>query len=68
MLGHFTPRQLGAFWPIYFMLFYTLAGLWFGYAFVAIALGITALTLVGYFFFIGDAFLLVDGRSSMAAA
>ena len=54
-LGHFTPRQLGTFWPIYFMLVYTIAGLWFGYAFVAIGLGITALTLIGYFF-VGDAF------------
>jgi len=50
VLGHFTPRQMGAFWPIYFMLVYIIAGLWFGYAFVAIGLGITTLTLVGYFF------------------
>ena len=57
VLGHFTPRQLGTFWPIYFMLFYSIAGLWFGYAFVAIGLAITALTLVGYFF-TGDAFEL----------
>jgi hypothetical protein len=57
VLGHFTPRQQGAFWPIYFMLFYSVAGLWFGYAFIAIGLGITALTLIGYFF-IGEAFPL----------
>ncbi|OAF16207.1 hypothetical protein [Bradyrhizobium neotropicale] len=57
VLGHFGPRQLGAFWPIYFMLFYTLAGLWFGTAFVAIGLGITALTLFGYFY-IGEGFPL----------
>lgn len=57
VLGHFGPRELGAFWPIYFMLFYTLAGLWFGTAFVAIGLGITALTLIGYFY-IGSAFPL----------
>jgi hypothetical protein len=50
VLGHFTPRQLGTFWPIYFMLLYAIAGLWMGYAFVAIGLGITALTLIGYFF------------------
>ena len=50
VLGHFTPRQLGTFWPIYFMLVYSIAGLWFGYAFVAIGLGIAALTLIGYFF------------------
>lgn len=57
VLGHFGPRQLGTFWPIYFMMFYSLAGLWFGYAFVAIGLGISALTLVGYYF-IGEAFPL----------
>ena len=34
-----------------------LAGLWFGYAFVAIGLGISALTLIG-FFYIGEAFPL----------
>lgn len=48
-LGHFTPRQLGTFWPVYFMLVYTIAGLWVGHAFVAIGLSIIALTLVGYF-------------------
>lgn len=46
---HFSPRQLGAFWPIYFMLVYSIVGLWLGPAFVAIGLGITALTLLGYF-------------------
>jgi len=54
-LGHFTPRQLGTFWPIYFMLVYSIAGLWIGPAFVAIGLAVTALTLIGYFL-IGDAF------------
>jgi hypothetical protein len=49
-LAHFTPRQLGAFWPIYFMLVYSIVGLWMGSAFVAIGFGITALTLVGYFY------------------
>jgi hypothetical protein len=57
VLGHFGPRELGAFWPIYFMLFYMLAGLWFGTAFVAIGLVITVLTLIGYFT-IGAAFPL----------
>jgi hypothetical protein len=56
-LGHFTPRQLDTFWPLYFMLVYTIAGLWVGLAFVAIGLGITALTLIGYFF-AGDWFHL----------
>jgi hypothetical protein len=56
VLGHFTPRQLGTFWPIYFMFFYTLAGLWAGFAFAAIGLGIIVLTLIGYFF-AGDWFL-----------
>ncbi|HEY3795235.1 MAG TPA: hypothetical protein VGM09_25695 [Bradyrhizobium sp.] len=48
-LGHFTPRQLGTFWAIYFMLVYTIAGLWFGRAFVVIGVGVTVLTLIGYF-------------------
>jgi hypothetical protein len=54
-LGRFTPRQIGTFWPVYYMMVYTIVGLWVGYAFVAIGLGITALTLIGYFF-IGDVF------------
>jgi hypothetical protein len=58
VLGHFTPRQQGTFWPIYFMLFYVIAGLWFGYAFVAIGIAITVLTLIGYFFVTGFTFLL----------
>jgi hypothetical protein len=65
VFGHFGPRELGAFWPIYFMLFYVLAGLWFGRAFVAIGVGIIVLTLVGYFYVLGGAFLwwmaLVNG-------
>jgi hypothetical protein len=56
-VGQFTPRQLDTFWPMYFMLVYTIVGLWFGRAFVAIGLGVTALTLIGYFF-IGDWFHL----------
>jgi hypothetical protein len=67
-VGHLRPRQMDAFWPIYFMMVYTIAGLWFGYAFVAIGVGITALTLVG-FFFAADWFNLwmavVDGGGLM---
>jgi hypothetical protein len=58
VLGHYGPRELGAFWPIYFMLFYCIAGLWFGRAFIIIGLGIIVLTLIGYFFVEGFAFLL----------
>jgi len=58
VLGHFGGRELGAFWPIYFMLFYCLAGLWFGWAFLAIGLSIVVLTLIGYFFVGGASFLL----------
>ena len=54
-LGHFTPRMMGTFWPVYFMLFYTIAGLWVGRAFVAIGLSIIALTLMGYYS-VGDSF------------
>jgi hypothetical protein len=58
VFGHFGPREMGAFWPIYFMLLYCIAGLWVGGAFVVIGLGITVLTLIGYFFITGGAFLL----------
>jgi hypothetical protein len=49
VLAHFGPRELSVFWAIYFMLFYTIAGLWVGFAFVVIGIGISALTLIGYF-------------------
>jgi hypothetical protein len=55
VFGHFGPRQLSTFWPIYFMLFYSIAGLWFGYAFIAIGVAVTALTLVGYIY-LGNSF------------
>jgi hypothetical protein len=58
VFAHYGPRELGAFWPIYFMLFYCIAGLWFGRAFIAIGLAIIVLTLIGYFFIEGGAFLL----------
>ena len=58
VLGDFTPRQLGTFWPIYFMLFYAIAGLWFGAAFVLIAICVSVLTLIGYFYIGETAFLL----------
>jgi len=57
VLGDFTPRQLGTFWPIYFMLLYAIAGLWLGYAFVLIGVGISILTLIGYFYVGGEAFV-----------
>ena len=58
VLGDFTPRQLGTFWPIYFMLLYAIAGLWLGYAFVLIGVGISILTLIGYFYVGGETFSL----------
>ena len=56
--GRFGWREMSVFWPVYFMLFYCLAGLWFGRAFLAIGLSITVLTLIGYFFIGGALFLL----------
>jgi hypothetical protein len=56
--GHFTPRQQNAFWPVYIMLFYMLAGVWFGYAFIVIGASIIALTLIGYVYIPGLPFLL----------
>jgi hypothetical protein len=64
LLGHFGPRELSTFWPIYFMLAYTIVGLWTGVAFIVIGLSITALTLIGYVF-VGASFdlwmALIDG-------
>jgi len=57
VLGHFGPRQMIVFWALYGMLFYAMAGLWFGYVFIVIAVCTTALTLIGYYC-IGAAFLL----------
>jgi hypothetical protein len=37
------------------MMMYSIAGLWFGYAFIGIGLLVSALTLVGYFY-AGNAF------------
>ena len=47
-MGHFGWREISVFWPILFMFGYALAGLWFGAAFSAIGLGLTALILMGY--------------------
>jgi hypothetical protein len=47
-LGQFGPREQMAFWPTLFLFGYALAGLWFGAAFSAIGLGLTALILAGY--------------------
>ncbi|UFX46785.1 hypothetical protein HAP47_0008995 [Bradyrhizobium sp. 41S5] len=57
VLGHFGPRQMIVFWTLYGMLFYAMAGVWFGYAFIVIAACTSALTLIGYYC-IGPAFLL----------
>ena len=56
-LGYFTWRQMTVFWALYGMVFYAIAGLWFGYAFMVIALCTTALTLISYYY-AGSAFLL----------
>jgi hypothetical protein len=58
LLGHFGPREMATFWPIYSMLFYCIGGLWFGYAFLALGLGISTLVLIGYVFVTGDGFLV----------
>jgi hypothetical protein len=49
-IARLPGRELNAFWATYWMLAYSLAGLWLGFGFLAIGLGITALTLIGYFF------------------
>jgi len=46
--GHFGPRELDAFWPTLVLFGYALAGLWFGAAFAALGLTLSALVLAGY--------------------
>ncbi|MGD0183906.1 MAG: hypothetical protein ABSC25_01500 [Roseiarcus sp.] len=48
-IGRFGPRELDAFWPTLFLFGYALAGLWFGAAFAALGLGLSALIVAGYF-------------------
>ena len=48
LIGGFGPREQMAFWPTLFLFGYALAGLWFGAAFSAIGVGLTALILAGY--------------------
>jgi hypothetical protein len=48
-VGHFSGRQMSAFWPTYYMMGYAIAGLWLGPAFMVIGFSIIALTLIGYF-------------------
>jgi hypothetical protein len=49
LIGRFGPRELDAFWPTLFLFGYALAGLWFGAAFAALGLGLSALIVAGYF-------------------
>jgi len=48
-IARLPGRELNAFWATYWMLIYSLVGLWLGFGFLIIGLGITALTLIGYF-------------------
>jgi hypothetical protein len=48
LLGNFAQREQMTFWPTLGLFGYALAGLWFGPAFSAIGLGLTALVLAGY--------------------
>ena len=57
LIGDFSPRQEMAFWPTLFLFGYAVAGLWFGSAFTAIGLGLTALILAA-FLWSGEAFPL----------
>lgn len=48
--GGFGPRELSAFWPIYFMLPFAVVGLWAARGFVVMGAAVSALALFGYFF------------------
>lgn len=49
-IARLSGRELNAFWATYFMLVYSVAGLWLGFGFLAVGISITALMLIGYFF------------------
>ncbi len=59
LLGHFGPREQMAFWPTLFLFGYALAGLWFGAAFSATGLGLTAVIVAGYLWS-GDSFAILQ--------
>jgi hypothetical protein len=48
VLGRFGPREAAAFWPTFFFFAYSLAGVYFGWTFMVIGLGLSALILGGY--------------------
>jgi hypothetical protein len=48
ILGPFSGRQLGAFWPLVFMLGYVLAGIWVGRFFVLCGAAVALLTIAGF--------------------
>jgi hypothetical protein len=64
ILGRFGVREHEAFWPTFFLFGYSLAGLWFGAAYLTMVVGLAALVLAGYLW-AGDWFqlwlALVDG-------
>jgi hypothetical protein len=49
VIGQFAPRQLSVFWPVYYMIGYSIVGLFIGDVLVAIGLVISGLTIVTYF-------------------
>ncbi len=49
-LGHFDGRQASVFWHTLFLFGYCLAGLWFGYGFLVLGLGVTAAIFAAYLF------------------
>ena len=69
VIGAMEGRQLAAFWPTLFHFGFALAGLWSGFAFLAIGLGAAALT-VAQFFWAGDhvwlAVTLINGGALIA--
>jgi hypothetical protein len=49
-IARLPARELNAFWATYWMLIYSVVGLWLGFGYLVVGLGIAALTLIGYFF------------------
>jgi hypothetical protein len=70
LIGDMHGRQLSAFWPTLFQFGWSVAGLWFGSAFLVIGLGALALTLASYFWgggYAGVALTVVNSGALIAA-
>jgi hypothetical protein len=71
VIGGMRERQLIAFWPTLFQFGYAVAGLWFGWAFLAIGLGAASATVGAYLYWPSESYSLaisIINASALIAA